>query len=118
MGLANGKIVSVFLCLINLRTASFVEIGHIHVLSVGSHSTHQLQSHDCGKNERHKPLGSEKHCLLCQQINQFVSILNAISLAAAIQAQPLTFSSSSFHHSQEANFYFFNRAPPLSFSNS
>ncbi len=113
MYLTNRKIVPIVLAIIYFCTASFVQIGHNYFLSGGASSVHQIQSHDCGKNERHKPLGSEKHCPLCQRVLQFVSILCAAHPVQALQVRPLVFPSSLLQHSTGAYLCFFDRGPPV-----
>ncbi len=112
MYLAKRKILTIFLAFTYICSALFVHIGHVHSISDGLSPVHQIQSHDCGNNERHKPIGSEQHCELCQRILQFVSILDPVLFATPIQERLLIFPPLDFFNSQEVNLYSFNRGPP------
>lgn len=85
------KILSISLALAYFVSASFVEIGHGHTSLAPPTSTQQIQSHDCGAHEQHKPLGTVKHCALCQQILQFASTLVEDFTTIAIHSYRISF---------------------------
>ena len=100
------------LAIIYLCSATFSEVGHIHLLVGSSPSTHQLTSQNTGSHERHIPIGDENNCPICQQVHQFVSTLTVLSPAVVEESQQFISSIHLSFHSQETISYFFERGPP------
>lgn len=69
-----GKKIGFVLLALLLTSVTVVENAHGHFVGYdGTRSHEELQSHDCGPIEHHKPLGSDFTCILCQRVAQFVS---------------------------------------------
>jgi hypothetical protein len=59
------RIAVLVLIVIQIGASILIPFSHQHVLCDRSNGTMNIQSHDCGVKEIHKPLDDACHCLLC-----------------------------------------------------
>jgi len=83
------QIAVVALIVIQLGTSVLMPLSHQHVLYGRSEGTQNLESHDCGAKEIHKPLDDSCHCLLCLRDSSSIAILVFSSTVSHTCAQPL-----------------------------
>lgn len=112
MKIAIKKTTLVVLALAYLVGSAFGGLGHTDFILTSSRSPHQIQTHDCGSHERHKPLGSDDNCPICQRIHQMSSTITTTTQGEVVSVQPLVEQYSSFHHVYTSYFSPFKRGPP------
>jgi hypothetical protein len=113
MSLARNKILSSALVLLQVCTIFFVQMGHIHNLPGTPIGLPEIQSHDCGATERHLPLDFKNHCILCQRVSNFVSVIHAIQSTPVVHSRIPNLPAQHYHYSHGTGFYFFKRGPPV-----
>jgi len=90
MSLNVGKQIAVIaLIVIQVGASIVMPFSHQHVLYGRSDGTQNIQSHDCGANEIHKPLDDCCHCLLCLRDASSIAVLVFSTTAPKTCAQPL-----------------------------
>ncbi len=83
------QIVVATLIVIQVAASVFMPFSHQHVLYGRSDSAQNIQSHDCGANEIHKPLDDSCHCLLCLRDSSFNAVFVFSSTVRRTCVQPL-----------------------------
>ena len=72
---------SIFVALLYLSSALFVELGHSDLIESDFGAVHHLFNHNCTSNEAHHPLGSGNECPVCQRISQTIPLVNTFPVA-------------------------------------
>jgi len=107
-----GKQIAVLaLISVHVGASLFMPFSHQHVLC-GTSSRQTIQSHDCGANERHKPLDDSCHCLLCMRDSSSIALLVFFSTVSKTSVQPLLECAASPTSSNGEHFSEPDRGPP------
>jgi hypothetical protein len=100
------------LIVMQVGASILMPLSHQHVLYGRFDGTQNIQSHDCGSNEIHKPLDDSCHCLLCLRVSSSVALLVFSSSVAKTCAQPLVDCATSLSLSDNEFFSEPDRGPP------
>jgi hypothetical protein len=107
------QIAVVALIVIQVGASVFMPFSHQHVLFGCSGARQNLQSHDCGANEIHKPLDDCCHCLLCLRDSSSIAVLIFSSMVPRTFAQPLAERTTSVTTRNSEWFSEPDRGPPI-----
>ncbi len=79
-----GHTAAIFVLVLSIVTGPLAEVLHQHPLSTHPTSEPQLMNHECGNREIHVPLDGARHCAVCSQLLQRVSLPATQALPVAL----------------------------------